>query len=123
MAKYETKFSIGDVVYVRQEVKEYVRKTCDLCSGTSKVTLNNTAREVRCPDCALGTFSAADTVITVRITSDIVGMVRAEESEKEGIKETYMLKGTGIGSGRIWKEADLFCSRKEAENYDVDRSN
>lgn len=123
MAKYETEFSIGDLVYVRQEVKEYVRKACDLCSGTSKVTINNTAREVRCPDCVLGTFTASNPEITVKITSDIVGLVRVEERGKEGIKETYMLEGTGIGSGRIWYKAELFCSRKEAENYDSGRSN
>jgi hypothetical protein len=59
---------------------------------------------------------------------DVVGRVTVEETvshaypEESGLKITYMLHGTGVGSGQVWKEERLFATREEAAEF-CDRTN
>ena len=126
MAHYESKFSIGDTVWaVRSQWSHRIVK-CLTCANTGKVKIG--AEEFICPKCngraAHPQFAGHKYYVD---ESGIVGQVRIEHtdhekfythrSEEPNPKFEYMIDATGVGSGTIWKEADLFATREEAQRF------
>ena len=52
--KIETKFNIGDKVYPIEKVNDIETTTCDVCSGTGKVKIENSDLKAICPLCTFG---------------------------------------------------------------------
>jgi hypothetical protein len=116
-----TKFSLGDPVvtitsdYVSRKVK------CYTCNHTGRVVIND--EEFTCPKCngnCLRDQICGHKSIIGEIST--IGKIQVEITdpkfcyhEKEAYKVIYMLKITGIGSGTLWNEKDLFHTREEAQ--------
>lgn len=116
----ETKYSIGDVVWLATTRTETKRMPCPDCNGTKKWKATSPAGaeyEFNCPRCSarhgpnhpLTLDYTQFTGSTQRLT---VGQVRTSTGD-EGA--TYMCCETGVGSGSIYYERDLFLTKEEAQ--------
>lgn len=128
MATIETKFDIGDTVY--QAGTETVRKShpCPDCLGSKKWAATSPGGgeyEFPCPRCAAD-FAARDeislnyhthTPTTRRLT---IGSIQAD-THKGQIR--YMCCETGIGSGILWAEEDLFAEEGLAITAAANKAN
>lgn len=123
MAVIETKYSVGDVAYLASTTTERKQHPCPDCKGTRKWTATSPAGEeyaIPCPRCSklyrgmdeLSLDYSASVPIVRRLT---IGSVRTD-SHRSGndAPVTYMCQETGVGSGNIWNEGDLFPSEAEA---------
>lgn len=115
--KLQSKFSKGDRVWgatVRYENNEII---CPDCLGTLHwvvVFADGEAVEVACQTCSLGYEPPTGKINcksfksrTLKLT---IGSVRYEDGEF-----SYMCEETGVGSGQVHKEKDLFLLEDEAE--------
>lgn len=121
MAVIETKFSIGDVVYKAWTTTVAKQHPCPDCAGARKwkaVSPAGREYEFACPRCASGYQNDRDLSLsytefapsTERLT---IGSVRVDTSSQDRPVE-YMCRETGIGSGTIHSETDLFHTEEEA---------
>lgn len=121
-----TKFDLGQTVYAIHQGFETLRDECPLCGDTDAVTLT-TGQRVMCPE-RYG--NGHRSVIQrwwpwVLWRSGTVGQVRVElvdpkygyDDDAESVKRRrqYMLAETGVGTGSLYNECDLFASKEEAE--------
>jgi hypothetical protein len=123
---YNSKFAIGDTVWmVRSERFNRIVK-CLPCKNTGKIKIGEEG--FICPKC--GGRSAHTQYVGekhyVYDSSEIgqVSIVDSEYSHRDNPNPhvTYMIRATGIGSGQIWKESELFPSEAEAQ-ASCDRAN
>lgn len=117
----ETKFSLNDLVYpiINRQIQVHV--ICPMCLDVGEVTVNNFTRI--CPEC-YGSLKyewlpTQWSIVLENISK--VGEVRTQIQENKR-KIDYMLEATGIGSGSIWKEDQLFLTKEEAQE-ECDRRN
>lgn len=120
MAVIETKYSIGDVVYhasIRTVTKQH---PCPDCKGERKwkaVSPAGAEYDFACPRCSANFQSNSDLSLkyqqfepfTSRLT---IGSVRSDSHSDRKVE--YMCIETGVGSGSIYAEADLFPTEDEA---------
>lgn len=119
-----TKYSIGDCVCGIRSSHMQKRVLCLVCNHTGEVTISG--EKLICPKCN----GAARNLKYVGHkwhfdVQGVVGLVRAEarnqysyetnEQHEYDTQNQYMLDVTGIGSGSIWRESELWPSREEAE--------
>jgi len=123
---YTTKFNIGDHVWgvSDQDFQRIVK--CKPCANTGKITIGD--ERLICPKCNgrsthtqyagrkhyISTFDAEVGQVTVEHNDP---QYREYYNEQQPIKVEYMLTSTGVGSGQIWKEENLFESEKDAQAY------
>ncbi|QQO97481.1 hypothetical protein Molly5_183 [Maribacter phage Molly_5] len=121
--RIDTKFSNKDMVVPIALVDKTVMKTCDTCKGTAKLhVVELKDYTTKCPKCSYGkVFDKLERsweVQTFNISE--VGRVTVEYYAKPNTSHvdriTYMLEATGIGSGRVWKEEDLFEDTEQAHD-------
>ncbi len=123
MATLTTKYSIGDVVYYGGTTTIRKQRPCPDCLGTKKWKAASPAGveyEFPCPRCAASYNSNDD--ITLNYSAHVpsikkmtIGQVRVQEGGENEIR--YMCLETGIGSGTLWNEADLFETEERAREY------
>jgi len=116
----KTNFNLDQEVFRIMNTPKKVTKTCPLCKGMSRVKLEGTDRQVKCPDCSYdGMISYWEKTKWIPLGPSFIGrigIVRYSKSFSDHKDETqYMLDDTGIGSGSLWNEEDLFATREEAE--------
>jgi hypothetical protein len=120
MATITTKFSIGDTVYHSHLGTERKRHPCPDCLGARTWEAKSPAGrtyQFDCPRCASSYVSDRDLSIDYSVFSPSVrrltiGQVRAYTGCEE--KNQYMCLETGIGSGSLYYEPDLFATEAEA---------
>ena len=122
----KTKFNLGDTVYpVRLQCKD-IKKQCPLCKGVGKVRVVGSKLNVICPhpQCFGGIMHTREKERYRILDVGKVGRISAEQYSKKysdnyspAIKITYMLSSTGVRGGSIWKEDELFATKKEAQAY------
>lgn len=120
MATITTKFSIGDTVYHATTTTESKRHPCPDCLGARKWQTKSPAGreyEFGCPRCSSGYISDRDisldySTFVARASRLTIGQVRAQSGGDE--KHEYMCHETGIGSGTLYNEDNLFASEAEA---------
>lgn len=113
--KLETKYSLGDTVFKISDIAKPKYKECPACEGAKKITLPKT--EVECPTCkGHGVLCSGHfTSYFVKESAMTIGQVRFETtSEKTEIG--YMCKETGVGSGSVYREDQLFLSKTECQS-------
>jgi len=128
--KIKTKFNLENTVYPikRHGYNGFIK--CKTCNGRGKVSINNTNKEFTCPD-YYGIGGKKEwmpdrwVVCTDKISS--IGKIDVELYSKKYSKDNknvfrYMIYSTGIGSGTLWDESDLFLTSKEA-NLECDNRN
>lgn len=121
MAILETKYSVGDVVYWATTVTEKRSRPCPDCVGTKKwkaVSPAGGEYEFACPRCSASYFSQRDLSLdyheyTPHAVLMTIGSVRVDTADSD-YGTSYMCTETGVGSGSIYREADLFPTKDEA---------
>lgn len=116
------KFELGQKVYaVDSRIKQKkVHVLCDVCDSTGLVKLNDN-RKYCCPACGgkMETINYGHEYY-IEYSKAEIGKVEAIEYLPEyGTRSeiNYMLKPTGVGNGRVWKEHMLFTTETEANTF------
>ena len=111
----KTKFSIGDKVYFIGYETKQVKNTCNVCKGSGKIEIEN--ETFNCPKCHGRKYTIETEKQKWRIVESVykIGLVRPTIRVDGKDKTEYMMIETGIGSGSIYYEDDLFKSIKEAQ--------
>jgi len=124
----DTKFNLGDIVVPIRQRYETVGDPCPECEGTGRAALLK-GGTVRCPNRECRSGLIHHTAIrpwkpSTDFTSAI-GKVDAEryaDARQGTSRTTYMIEATGVGSGTLWSEADLFATVEDAQ-AECDRRN
>lgn len=124
MATLTTKFDIGDVVWHASTTTEKRQHPCPDCHGSREWKAVSPAGgefTVACPRCAASYQSDNDlslsyTMFAPRASRLTVGQIKASTATGDDYDagNTYMCCETGIGSGSIYREGDLFATEAEA---------
>ena len=126
--KIETKFDLGQMVYVVQPKTEDIWEDCPVCGGTGYVDIKG--KKYECPDgeCHYGrVFKGTKRNQYKTTVYSKIGQVRVEIG-KDSYKECYMLVSTGIGTGTLWYDDEergsrMFATKKEADEYCNEKNN
>lgn len=121
MATITTKFSIDDTVYHAYTTTERKQHPCPDCLGSRKWEAKSPAgREYQfaCPRCGSdyqseSSLSLHYSVFTPAVRRLTIGQVEAHAGGSES-KNRYMCAETGIGSGSVYYEQDLFATEADA---------
>ena len=119
--KFETKFGIGDRVFLIRSKAARRIKSCITCHGTGSIAVGG--ESFICPKCCgssaypqlagdLWFVDVESTIGQIEVRKTSAAHVYAGKPETE-VK--YMLVATGVGSGTIWPEEVLFPDRATAE--------
>jgi hypothetical protein len=116
-----TAFDLGDAVYAISRSSNPIDIPCKTCNGKRNVVINNS--EFICPDCyGHGTkkeWLPTQWRIQEDISPAIVGQINLELTHEiyEGkIEIRYMISSTGVGSGSLWPEEQLFSTWRRAQD-------
>ncbi len=121
MATITTKFDIGDKVFRASTTTTRKQHPCPDCLGSKVWKATSPAGrdyEFGCPRCSASYHNDRDLILDYTVHEAIVyeltiGRIEAFSGDKRGAK--YMCEETGIGSGQVFNEDDLFRTREEAE--------
>lgn len=123
MAVIETAYDVGDTVWHASTHQTSRQHPCPDCLGERKWTARSPAGtdyEVACPRCATPYMSNRTLGLTYMwhepaVSKLTIGLVRANADTWDGpAKHEYMCRETGVGSGSIYKEADLYPTEEAA---------
>lgn len=120
MAFIETKYGIGDVVWAAGTKTEQRQHDCPDCLGSRKWEARSPAGgvfAVECPRCnatyqSNRALSLKYVLLVPSVQKLTIGQVRAYAGP-DG-KTAYMAHETGVGSGSLWYEDQLFPTEEEA---------
>jgi hypothetical protein len=123
MATITTKYSVGDAVFHAWVTTERKQHPCPDCMGARKWTAKSPAGSeytFACPRCAASFNSDRDLTLdysayvsaTRKLTVGSVQYNSAPDSHDHGAR--YMCRETGVGSGSVYNENDLFQTEEEA---------
>lgn len=124
MATLTTKFDIGQTVWHANTTTKEFRHKCPDCNDTRAWEAKSPAGSVfaiPCPRCSVQ-YSAHDELrlkyskFVPAVQSLTVGSIKASTEIGDGYDagNTYMCHETGVGSGSVYRERDLFASEGEA---------
>ena len=121
--KVESKFSIGDVVYRPVALSTTVEEPCPDCLGMRSWIAKLPSGEefpIECPVCRFGYESRGTVKVSTsrgEVQRMTIGSVRIDTAADPDRRVEYMCRETGIGSGSVWQEPDLYemCEEAEAE--------
>lgn len=109
----KTKFNIGERVFFPYSETTMEETICPACKG--KKTIEIDGNKFTCASCIDGTITKFRTNFIVRNSK--IGLINTT-TNKDSITETnYMLAATGIGSGALWKEHEIFATKEECLKY------
>jgi DnaJ-class molecular chaperone len=112
--KLVSRYDVHDVVYgIYLHTKRYW-KLCNTCEGTCKVTVaGHEDVTTYCPSCRGGKIWQDTEGKYFVIQQLTVGQVRIQAGYEPETR--YMCEETGVGSGTVWREENLFLTMIEAE--------
>ncbi len=120
MASIQTKFAIGDVVYHASTCPTTKQHPCPDCKGERKwkaVSPAGAEYEFACPRCSTTFQSNSDLSLRYQafapaVAKLTIGSIRVDTADERG--HSYMCVETGVGSGSIYYEKDMFSTHEEA---------
>jgi hypothetical protein len=122
VSSFTTKYSIGDKVYYAAVAQKDFQAPCPDCLGTRKwkaMTPAGSTLEMNCIRCAA--YYQPPAPLRLGYTKYVgqpqtltIGSVKLDTDEDE---PRYMCHETGVGSGRIYKESELFLDYESALDY------
>ena len=137
----ETKYNLGDIVYPIHKTCEQIWIPCKSCGETGIITYNDGEQD-KCPKCwgekGRVEWQSTKWMLIDNYPKEVknkaiergdhvwfppfkIGQVRVEQ-EKNSKEVQYMCVETGVGSGTIWNEDQLFLSKEEAQ-LECDKKN
>lgn len=119
----QSKFGLGQNVHTIKLVNELSYSPCLTCGGDGHVIVGGYS--VSCPArCSGGkVVGGADPTWQVDFYSHIGRVQITKYLDGLGEDEVcYMLKATGVGSGQLWSDDQLFASKEDAQ-VECDRRN
>lgn len=113
--KVETKFSVGDVVYVCRNDSTYEKEPCRICEGTGMITLKGTP--FCCPKCHTVKFTHTKKVTKFIPEERTIRKVIVTESINGGNLQIYTRYETKPNGYRRIAEYEniIFTTKEEAE--------
>lgn len=130
MAVIETKFSIGDVVWVGRTTTVQKRHPCPDCLGTREwkaISPAGSEYKFGCPRCNTNYQANHDLSLNYEIFGPraerlTIGSIKFDSfpghwNDKDDSGPSYMCNETGVGSGSVYRERELFATEKEALAY------
>lgn len=123
MAVIETKFSVGDVVFCATTTLEKRQHPCPDCLGSREWEVHSPGGgvfKVTCPRCSQNYMDNSDLSLDYVAHAPRVQRLTLGSIEVNTNKSTwnqgprYMAHETGIGSGQVYTEDDLFVSEEDA---------
>ena len=118
MAILTTKYDVGDVVWYADTVDTKRQHPCPDCLGARKWAVTSPAGTdytVACPRCASQYLSNSDLSLNYEQAIPLVPQLTIGSVEFERGGPRYMAIETGVGSGRIYSETDLFATEEAAQ--------
>ena len=113
--KIETKFNVGDVVYVCKNNSTYEEEQCKICEGTGNVTLKG--KSFCCPECKGNKFTHTKRVKRFIPEIRTIRKVIVSVSNNNGNIQThtrYETKSNRHGSIAEYRNI-MFATKEEAE--------
>ena len=113
--KIETKFNVGDVVYVCKNNSTYEEERCKICEGTGNVTLKG--KPFCCPECKGNKFTYTKKVTKFIPEKRTIRKVVVSVSNNNGNIQThtrYETKSNRHGSIAEYRNI-MFATKEEAE--------
>lgn len=119
------RYRIGDVVYHPGVSESRARHACPDCGDTRKwraISAVGEEHSIACPRCTTRYVGAPDDLPTLdyatwapQVTPLTIGSVTAS-SQTEGYEAgvRYMCRETGVGSGTVYREVDLYPTQEAA---------
>jgi hypothetical protein len=114
--QHSSRYGIGDVVYGLSIRPHKYWKLCDVCNGTSRVTIaGHPELKTYCPvkTCSSGKVWLEDMGSYYEIQYLTIGQIRLQIGYEPEV--AYMCEETGVGSGQVWHEEKLYPSYTAAE--------
>ena len=117
----EHKVEIGDTVYLARPTRAPITVECPDCRGTREWTVSAPGREdwvVGCQTCYRHGYpwGSRGTVEYAGFSSHVeeltIGSVRLNTADDRPV--SYMCTETGVGSGSVYYETDLFATHEDA---------
>jgi hypothetical protein len=117
-----TKFDFGDRVYHIGRARKMVQSNCPVCKADGEILLPKADGEQKlyiCPECHGRKVNIEYLPLAWAITQvGMIGNIRVElypnQSRYYKDERKYMLVETGINSGTLYDEKDLFGTEQEA---------
>lgn len=123
--EFKTKFNHRDKVYMITKYMTFKIEECETCNGLGKIAIKE--KTFTCPNCNGYSRKIPDKFewqINEKKCGEI-GKIIVESYDKRYCKKyedydykelavKYMINSTGIGSGTLWDEEDLFLTEEEA---------
>lgn len=116
MANLTIKYDVGDVVYHSHCAYKTTTETCPDCLGTKIWELNIPSGEklsVGCQTCRRG-WEGSTGVIQTQVCSRGATRLTVGQVGYDSEGPRYMCEETGIGSGSVYYERDLYPTEAEA---------
>lgn len=119
MTEIKSKFSKGDKVWIAQVEYGEEKIGCPDCLGTKKWLItfaDGSAENIECQTCRRG-YEPANGYIIIKKTKPkviqlVVGSVRFNDNDEKPF--SYMCVETGVGSGYVYYENDMFSDESSA---------
>lgn len=120
MASIETKFAVGDRVYHASTHLTTKQHPCPDCKGAQKwkaISPAGAEYQFPCPRCCASFQSNSDLSLRYQafapaVSTLTIGSIRVDTADERG--HSYMCVETGVGSGSVYYEKDMFSTREEA---------
>ncbi len=127
MTTLTAKFDIGQEVFVVNTTSAYRNVKCDACRETGQIELGG--EPFTCPKCEGKSkhrqYAGHKTYVAHcgrvgKIEATAYGDRYVDSEDDNGVR--YMIDTTGVGSGSVWNERDLFATREVAEAYCIEKN-
>lgn len=128
----KTKYNLGDFVYTVSIKKSRIKipNNCPVCKDEGQVKLNE--KSYTCPECRGYTYTTKEGKDEWyvndceghigKIDVEMYHSIYVNGDQRQASKIKYMLDTTGVGTGTVWREKNLFPSKEEAETECIKRN-
>lgn len=114
MVDHYSEYGIGDTVFNTRFWGTSNKVTCELCKGKKNVEVVGSPLKASCPSCrSQGYTWGKQNISWYAIQSLTIGLVNIVAGPKKP-KVSYMAEETGVGSGTIYYEDQLYSTHEDA---------
>jgi len=117
----KTKYILGEMLVPIHKHRKHHQVTCSSCGGTGRLTILETSEKINCKTCygRASTTEVEEEKWNVCVENmSICGNIRTIEYLNKDDGKTciqYMLQATGVGSGTLWYEDQIYRTIDEAQ--------